>query len=248
MSKGVLFILLGLLIDGFQAFMSVALFAVGALPGPIGGCFVGTQIAGDIGCKVLGAIGGLPFVNGILAVATLPISMGMGIALGFCISATLGVFLIALMGFNGILYPKYLIWGGGELIPGLNIIPFWTTLTILCVLKKNAEEGTGVLSIAGNLTTSATSPGATVATIAGGVNRGPSQDQSQQISQQEQEGPVRVETPERTPALQLGRGVDSDIKPPKQPTVANDNLKIPRAANDTLKDIEGGRGRTAYAA
>lgn len=252
MSKGIIFILLGLFIDGFQAFMSFALLGIASIPGPIGGCLLGSKVAGQLGCLVLGGIGSIPIVNGFFASATIPIGIAMGIAVSFCLSVTLGTFMVSLMAFNGILYPKYLIWGGGELIPGLDIIPFWTLLAILCALKKKSEEKDGLLSAAAGLVTAAASPQSAATNVLGpavtgaGVNLSLG-SQPRPAPEAEGSGENPREETSRAPALQFSKTMDSDIKPAQKPTAANDNGRTARPANDNLIDADG-RERTAYAA
>ena len=260
MSKGLIFIPLGLFIDGLKAGLTVSLAAIAAFPGTIGGaaggCAIGSYFLGKIGCWaggiLLGTLGSIPFVNGAIATVTEPIGIALSIAISFCLSATLGIFLVSLLAFNDMLYPKYLIFGGGGFIPGLNLLPFWTTLAILCVLKKKSEEEQGVLSTAAGIVTSAASPqgvaSAMLGTVAGGTATLTANNQPRAASEPpERPGNNSAEQASRAPTLQLSRTMDSDIKPAQKPTAANDNERTPHAANDNLIDVDG-HGRTAYAA
>jgi hypothetical protein len=91
---------------------------------------------------------------------------GIGEMLSFaicvCISLTAGTFLVFLMLFSGgIFYPSY-IWSGyvGEVIPGVDILPIWTTMVILCLLKKVGEEKAGtIIGAAAGLAASASPQG-----------------------------------------------------------------------------------------
>ena len=70
-----------------------------------------------------------------------------------CLSIVLGwFFLVPMMyGWGVALQWKRLIWGGGEMIPGLNNIPFWTALTIASLWNSSKTKSgrKGVLAFAG---------------------------------------------------------------------------------------------------
>lgn len=147
MARNTLLILFAVLIDLLQAGISAGLFVIGAFPGTVagsaGGCLVGSWVASNAGCYILGAVAGFvgSAANAPLAVAILPFAIGLGIAVNFCISITLGLVLTAFLWSLGMYRPGYGITGFlVELIPGLDNIPGWTTMTILCVVRKTAEE------------------------------------------------------------------------------------------------------------
>ncbi len=86
---------------------------------------------------IFGALSLVPFIG----TAIEPVGIMVGFVIGTCLSATVGAGVIALLIFNGMFYPKYLLPGGiNELIPGLNILPTWTAITVASVLRKNKEE------------------------------------------------------------------------------------------------------------
>lgn len=93
---------------------------------------------------VFTTVGGLlnliPIIGSVLAAGVTPTGILIGFALNFVISATFGAFLMTFLAVSGTFYPRYLAWGGGELIPGLNNLPFWTLFTFLCIRQKNREE------------------------------------------------------------------------------------------------------------
>jgi hypothetical protein len=146
--KGAALIVFALFIDGVQAAISASLVVVAAFPGTIAGsaagCWAGSKILGDVGCAVggfvLGLLGSIPVINGALAVVSEPIGLMLGFAIGVCISCTFGAALVLLLLFNGTFYPKYLAPGGiVELIPGFEVLPSWTAMTVACVLQKNKD-------------------------------------------------------------------------------------------------------------
>jgi hypothetical protein len=147
--KAAALIMLALFIDGIQAGMSAAIFILSAFPGTFGGaaagCAAGNAVAGEIGCSIggflLGLVGSVPLINGVLATVTMPVGIILGFAISVCLSLTLGAGLIMLLIIYGMFYPKYLMPGGiSELIPGFDLVPGWTALTILCVLRKVKDE------------------------------------------------------------------------------------------------------------
>ena len=158
--KGTAFIVLALFIDGVQAALSAAVLVMSAFPGTIlgaaAGCLAGQSVAGGVGCQfgrfIFGLLGSSPFVIGLLDVATVPIGAILGFVVSICISATLGLFLIALLGFNAMFYPKYILTGGiVELLPGFSILPSWTAMTVACVLQKNKDDQLAAFKIAAGL-------------------------------------------------------------------------------------------------
>lgn len=172
MIKGSPLIVLALLIDSLQALVSLALAAISTIPGTVlggaAGCAAGNYFLGQLGCwlggSVLGFLG--TWLNPALATATVPIGLLLGFVVNLCLSAVFGSFLIILMlVFLRKVYLKNLFFGIGELLPGLNNIPFWTAFVIVSLLKHSAEESKGAFAGA------AMSPGSALGKAAGGVMR-----------------------------------------------------------------------------
>jgi hypothetical protein len=110
--------------DGIQALLSLGLAGVFTTAG--------------------GLLNLVPVIGSVLSLGlVLPSGILIGFALNIVISATFGAFLVTTLAVSGVFYPRYLISGGGELIPGLNNLPFWTLFTLLCILRKNREEREG---------------------------------------------------------------------------------------------------------
>lgn len=213
MIKGALFILLGLFIDGVQAGLSVGIAAIAAFPGAAGGCAVGGYFLGQVGCFVVGIVGSIPLINGALATVTVPIGMAIGLAINICLSVTLGFCLLVplLYVFNGNVAWKRLAWAGGEMIPGLNNIPFWTVFVVLSLLKSEARKG-GIAGMGARMIAGGTSPGVTLGAAAGGVMSAKKEaaNDNNQISRiaADQEN-----APEPKAAMQKTRQVLADIRP-----------------------------------
>lgn len=181
MIRGTLLILLGLFIDLLQAGMSLMLALLTAVPGTVLGGAAGAGI-GASACSWIGStasgicatIGGFAlgffgsWLNPILAGVTEPVGIALGFAIDICMSLTFGALLITFLIFNRMFYPKYLFGALGEVIPGINNIPFWTALVVLSLLKKKSEE-TGALAAASGLAMAAMSPTSALGTATGGV-------------------------------------------------------------------------------
>lgn len=161
--KAAALIMLALFIDGVQGAVSASLAIIAAFPGTVGGaaagCAAGSAFLGSWACGVGGLVFGL--LGSVLDVAapiTEPIGLVIGFAVSICLSMTLGAGLIMLLILSGMYYPKFMLPGGvAELIPGFDLIPSWTAMTILCVLQKNKEEG-GLLGTAAGVATAVASP------------------------------------------------------------------------------------------
>lgn len=144
--RNTLLILFAILIDLLQAGVSAGLFFMGAFPGTVGGatggCILGAKFAGALGCSIGGAVAGVAgtALNG-AAAATLPFAIGLGFAVNFCVSITFGAVLMLWLWSMDMSY-KDIGLGGFlvEMIPGLDNIPGWTTMVILCIVRKTAEE------------------------------------------------------------------------------------------------------------
>ena len=172
MIRGTLLILIALIIDGLQAGLSLVLAIVTAVPGTAlgatGGCAAGNYFLGQIGCAIGGTVLGLvgTLLDPALATFTEPIGIALGFAINICLTITLGAFLLTLMRiFEGKIYYKNLAFGLGEMIPGINNLPFWTAFVVISLLKKNAEDKQGALgAVAGVL-----SAGSPLTLAAGGI-------------------------------------------------------------------------------
>jgi hypothetical protein len=94
-------------------------------------------------CFALGAgIAAIPLVGQVVGTVTIPLGIALGMALSICLSITLGAGFLLLLSFNGLFYLRYALGGGfSGIIPVVDILPGWTTMTILCILRKMKEEG-----------------------------------------------------------------------------------------------------------
>lgn len=118
MVKYMPYVVVALFIDGLKALVYWACFALGA------------------------GIAAVPIVGQVVGTVTIPLGIALGIALSICISITLGAGFLLLLAFNGLFNIRYAIGGGiSGIIPILDILPGWTTMTILCILRKMKEEG-----------------------------------------------------------------------------------------------------------
>ena len=118
MVKYMPYVVVALFIDGLKALVYWACFALGA------------------------GIAAVPIVGQVVGTVTIPLGIALGIALSICISITLGAGFLLLLAFNGLFNMRYAIGGGiSGIIPILDILPGWTTMTILCILRKMKEEG-----------------------------------------------------------------------------------------------------------
>lgn len=153
LAKNSIFILIALFIDGLQAAISWGIATIAAFPattaGGVAGCWAGNQIAGQIGCWVGGGVLGLLGSTGnvLVAPATIPVGIAIGFAVNVCLSIVLGwAFLVPLMMLFGVNVSwKRAVLGGGEMVPGLNNIPFWTAFVAVSLWQgattKKARKG-----------------------------------------------------------------------------------------------------------
>jgi hypothetical protein len=128
-------------IDGFQLLIDLAVSRIATLPGTVGGCAIGAQLGGKLGCLILGAFGSIPVINGGLAILTEPIGIAVGFAIGVCISMIFGSMLVLFLELAGVLDRKaatavYI----GEALPGVGAFPAWTGLVIRCALKESKKK------------------------------------------------------------------------------------------------------------
>jgi hypothetical protein len=177
--KGTVLILLALFIDGLQAGISMMIALAAAVPGTAlgaaGGVLAGSWICGWMGSTasaICGSVGGFVFgflgswLNPLLAPVTEPVGIAMGFAINVCLSLTFGAFLLLVMLiFLKKIYVTNLFFGLGEVIPGINNIPFWTAFVVISLVKKSKEDGSALGAVAG----AALSPGSAFGKAASGI-------------------------------------------------------------------------------
>jgi hypothetical protein len=102
----------------------------------------------QMGIAGLGATPGVvPVIGTFIAGVTIPVGILFGLAIGTCINITMGAGFIILLLWNGLAYPQYLLPGVvAEMIPGINDLPFWFGIALLCMLKQYSEENAGLLA------------------------------------------------------------------------------------------------------
>ncbi len=189
MIKYLPFILFGLFIDGLQAALSFAFLAMGSAlsagataTGAAAGCATGAAVGGAGGALAAG-VGALPgavagcvagaatgaFAGGAVGSVMAPLGIAVGMVVSICISLSFGVLLVLTLFYFGMFYPGR-VFGGMffEIIPGLSAVPGWTTVALICVLKKMQEDGTLQGSAAGKLA-SMLSPKNALGKMYGGV-------------------------------------------------------------------------------
>ncbi len=153
--KGILLLTFALFIDGLQAGIS---FAAAGLMGPLGGALGATiWCANNLpgGSLVQGAC---TLVGGAAGAAATPILMPLGIAFGFainiCLSLTMGAgLMLAIHVVFGRQTPW--MWGSfiGDMIPGVNNLPFWTLMVLRAWYEDASKRGSlGIWRIASVLT------------------------------------------------------------------------------------------------
>ncbi|HWB33832.1 MAG TPA: hypothetical protein VG753_00710 [Candidatus Paceibacterota bacterium] len=257
MIRGALLLLIAIFIDLLQACISMTIFAIASAPGTAlggaGGAIAGAKLCSAAGSFLSGlcaTAGGFVFgllgstLNPFLLPYTEPLGAAAGFAIDICLSATLGSFLIVMVSmFIGKIPLKAYFCGLGEILPGFNNLPLWTGFVIFCLLNKEAQEGSGVLSSVAKIATAGSSPTG-ILSAAGGALTAAAQPAPQspgtEASANDNQNPQNTREQGRTPALVVSRSVDTDIRP-STPRAANTNL--PAAANDNLL-----RGIQAHAA
>lgn len=128
--RGMGLIVFALFLDGFQAAITLS--------------FTGIFLA----------LGVIPFVGVVVG----PLGIVVGFVISTCLSLVMGAALVTLLLLNGMFYPRFLLPGGiTELIPALNLLPTWTTVTILSIIQKNKEEG-GKVGAAASIVTAIAKP------------------------------------------------------------------------------------------
>lgn len=140
---------LALLTDGLQAVFAAGLLAAGS---------AASAATAGIGAPII-----------------LPLAIGLGFAIDICISATFGAGLLLLLANNDMFYMGYAFGGGVfELIPGFDVLPGWTAMTILCIVRKMGEEGQ-LKGVGGKLLSAAVA-GSNVAGAVAGIASGSAQN------------------------------------------------------------------------
>lgn len=93
--------------------------------------------------------GSIPVIGTAVAAVTGPLGIAVGLGISWCINITMGAGLVLLLLYEGMFYPHYLFPGFiAEIIPGINDLPFWMLIVVLCIIKKTGEEAEGVLGTA----------------------------------------------------------------------------------------------------
>lgn len=154
--RGIFLITFALCIDFLQLALGWVAFAVGVglqsitpVGGAIGGAAVGAYacfstanglIQGITNAVACGTAGGV--FGAAISAFGMPIGVLLGFVFDICLSLTLGAGLIFLLALMGMFYPKY-VWSAGifEVMPGFDVLPGWTVMVALCLIKKRGEEG-----------------------------------------------------------------------------------------------------------
>ena len=156
----------------------------------------------------------IPVIGVVIAGVTEPIGILMGIAASWSINITMGAGLLMLLAYNGMFGPAYwrYITPGfiGETIPGINSLPFWVVIVILCIMKKTSEESEGVLDIVSRAASAAVLVESSPATSVGAVRTLAS---IRSIKEQANTIPKEDTTPSRIPLTLSSVGINRDIQP-----------------------------------
>lgn len=229
-------VLLALFIDGLQAAIAWGLSVVAAIPGTVGGgaagCVVGERIAGTLGCWIGGLVFGIlgTSLDPFLAPITIPIGIVVGFAINTTISIVFGAGLITVLLLAGVKPKRKLALGFGELIPGINNMPFWTALTIAS-LWADARKRVGTNNV----------PGTRMASFFGGgvsaLGRHSETIIDRARTRGEREG-LPIEASHHEKYLSRQRATLQDIRPSTSYS-SKDNFRanalLPAAANDADK-------------
>ncbi len=126
-------LMIAMFTDGLQAFASASIFGVAA----------------GATASTLGAAGPI----------ALPAASSLSFVIDITSSLTFGIGLISLLAYNGMFYFNYITGGAiTEMMPGIDVLPAWTVMTILCIIRKESEKGnlgsigTVALKLAGGVT------------------------------------------------------------------------------------------------
>ena len=234
--RGIFLITFALCIDFLQFALGWVAFAVGTglqAITPVGGaaggaalgayaCFNTTNglIQGITDAVVCGTAGGV--FGAAISAFGMPIGVLLGFIFDICLSLTLGAGLIFLLALMGMFYPKY-VWSAGifEVMPGFDVLPGWTVMVVLCLIKKRGEEGkAGVTTTAAKIISAVGG-----ASLTNPVSAMTSANTFRQTANQIQSNtrPSNDNQKDRAP-LNLKSPSMNDITPTKVPRAANDNL------------------------
>lgn len=72
----------------------------------------------------------IPFLGQILGAGTWATGVALGFVVNMTLNLTLGAGFLFMLALNGMFYWRIVAWGGGEIIPVLNNLPFWTLLAV----------------------------------------------------------------------------------------------------------------------
>lgn len=183
-------VLFALFIDGLQATVSAGLVGVGAIAAAV---------------PVIGWGAG-------------PIGIGVGMAINSAIGLTAGAGLLLLLLLNGSFYP-FLIASAfiGEVVPGINNLPFWTVITIMCLLKSRSTEGGAIGAIAG----------VAVAAASGGVTGA--------LHAVKDAAQPQRPMPPAAPSPTLSEQPQQKDEPKPRAPLLNSEIRPKSASNDTIK-------------
>ncbi len=233
--RNTMFVLIALFIDGLQAAISWGIAVIAAFPGTAAGgaagCAAGDYVAGEIGCAVGGFVLGLLGTTGnaLLAPFTIPIGIGIGFAVSTTLSIVLGwAFLVPLMFFFGIRPQRQLPWGLGEVIPGINNVPFWTFLTIATLLSnaRSTKPKKSIFVFGKNILAPSVVLAGAGAPVQNTILEQPIATANDNISAEGEAEQSSQRNVAATPRMQLPN-MSLDVRPPQ---AANENRQYAQAA------------------
>jgi len=117
-------LIVAIFIDGFVMAVSLSILGIGT---------VGSA-----------AVSWIPLIGQAAAGAITGAGSALGVAISFSLNVTFGAALLIFLIYSKIFDPRLFILGGGEVLPFLNILPFWTGLTwasIYAAHKKKKRLG-----------------------------------------------------------------------------------------------------------
>jgi hypothetical protein len=218
MIKYLILIVTALSIDAFQALLALVLSGIAFVLGlsVVWIPFIGAPAAGAID------LGGLV----------------IGIAIDFVVSATFGSGLIALLMFMGVLTwndlfsVRYMPFAVAKFIPFIDALPFYTAMTVMCILKKESAERAGVLGSTLRFATAGANPLNMAAGAASALSSGPAARMRQMALSEYQSRSQQDESAGRQRAEGI-RPVLNDIRPQapatSRPNASEERLR-PRPA------------------
>ncbi|MGH7141283.1 MAG: hypothetical protein ACREGH_01450 [Minisyncoccia bacterium] len=180
-------LIMAITIDAFQLLLGIVIAAVFATPGAAGGiigCVISTEWIGG-SCWLGGVIGGVVHVAADIlsggALQGLFIAFGAGLAtvVDFCFSALGFALIIPMLIVTGIVVPSefFLSWRRGpfllaKIIPGIDMLPFFTGLVVMSILECEAKKKGGVTNLAlAGATGSVAGAAAYAKSIGSGINQ-----------------------------------------------------------------------------